>query len=281
MTPPARTEAGERALRLALAYDTARRELWAACGDGFSEVVGVGADDPRFLAAAREADVGFKASRQLGPPHLLRRAAEARERLFAACSGLIADQANRRAGRTGTLRASRDDLFQAAAAEALRALDRFDPGRGTAPSTYLAKFIRAAMQGEERRAPPTTIPGQAAAAWARAARTAAKHRAETGEELEADDLAARLGTRPDGRRRVVDPAILAGVERAIAPARVQIDDLADTLPLPAGQARAELVEAALRMLPASEQAALRRELGLTAPDDEARTQLSLDLGRAG
>lgn len=207
----ARTPAAAASLALAVEYDRLRRELWRACG-----CVGLD-DDPDLLAAARTADEGFRlSSRVPGVARELAAAKRARDAFVSANMGLARRFVERRCyqqgrddGRPMALKAARADAEQAALADLLVGVDRFDPARGVAPSTWLVHWIARGARGEELRQPPARIPSRALTDWRRAEAVRARHYATTGEDLPWLRVCEILGAPPS------HASVLEGVERAL------------------------------------------------------------------
>lgn len=202
-----RRAASARLTALAIEYDRLRRALWSAAGPSFrdrvlAEAPEAAADDAAFLAAAREADTGFRLTR--GRPDIARELAaakRARDALVLAATGLVNVSASRSAG-------SWDDLRQAGSVELCVAADRFDPDRGCAFATFATPHIFGGTRPEVHSAVRLTRHGLRV--WRQAERVRAKHAAETGESLSWAEVCDRLSWRPERVR------LLEGVDAALA-----------------------------------------------------------------
>lgn len=207
-----RSPAAAESLRLAVEYDRARRALWRACG-----CVGLD-DDPDLLAAARTADEGFRlSSRVPGVERELAAAKRARDAVVAANLGLARRFVRRRSYAAGhgarplTLQAEREDAQQAAIADLMVGIDRFDPARGLAPSTYLLHYVARGTRGEELSRPAARIPSRALTDWRKAEAARVRHYNTTGEVLTWVQVCELIGAPAS------HASVLEGVERALRP----------------------------------------------------------------
>lgn len=255
-----RSSRAARTLALAEDYDRLRRELWAAAGPEFrarvlAEVPEAAADDGAFVTAARECDRGFRLTRDLpGVARELAAARRARDRLALANRSMVSAIARRLAGET-----RRADARQAGFEALLVAVDRFDPARGWAFSTFAGPHVAGAVRGVENAAHAARLPSQSLSAWKRADAERERAFAETGSRPSWREIVECLGW-PASRVAVVE-----GVERAFRPARDDFDVAAgDALPDEAAASAEVLsaVRAAVAGAPDAERLALEGLAGM-------------------
>lgn len=276
-----RSAAACRVLELAREYDRARRALWEAGGVSFRARLRVAAPDSAFAAgdasdaalvgAARVADEGFKISRLVpGVGRELAAAKRARDAFASANFPLVGAFTSRRGQgqrdpRGLAMRVDPADLFQAGVVGLLAGVDRFDPDRDVAPSTFLMLYIGRAVRNAEYAAPVVPLTQHAVASQRAGEAVRSRRLAETGEHLSLDQTCAELG-RPD-----THAVVLAGVERALS-AVVEVGgeaEIAEAIPDPdplpdevlVARERRSLVREVLESAPPGERAVLRALAG--------------------
>jgi RNA polymerase primary sigma factor len=163
---------------------------------GAGEIAEMGAR----IAAGRDAEETLAASgaltadEQAGLELLADQGRRAKSRLFEAHLVLVADIAERYAGRGVPFL----DLVQEGGLGLIRAAERFDDGKGYAFSTYATWWIRQAMtRAVAGQAGPIRIPVHMAKAIGEIAVVQRRLFRELGREPTPEELAAELGTSPD------------------------------------------------------------------------------------
>ncbi len=215
------------------------RALWALAGHGDGPAQDAVAAGVAALAAPT-AQVRAVLLEHFAPPvvdralegwsldvQTIRRAQQARQRLTEANLRLVVSVARRYLGRGLEL----DDLVQDGNVGLLRAIDKFDPGRGFRFSTYSIWWIRQAiLRGLTEQGRVVRLPAHVHELRSRVARTAGELHARLGREPTAAEIAAELGVPVD---RVDELALMA--QPAVSLDRPVGEDeeatLADVLPL--------------------------------------------------